>query len=65
MLAINIALTKAPGTIYIIGGGGGRTDHLLSNIFMLENLKNRGINAFMSATFEGGRHTQRVEKIEN
>ena len=33
--------------------------------FMTVDQMIQRINAFMSATFEGGRHTQRVEKIEN
>ena len=43
MLAISIAKSRGADEIIIVGGGGGRLDHLLSNIFMLESLADCGI----------------------
>ncbi len=43
MLAISIAKSRGADEIILVGGGGGRLDHLLSNIFMLEALADEGI----------------------
>jgi thiamine pyrophosphokinase len=45
MLACEIAIERGCGNILSLGGFGGRCDHELSNIFWLENLKDRGIDA--------------------
>lgn len=45
MLAIGIAMAMGAEEIVIIGGGGGRADHWLSNVFMLEALSDCGIRA--------------------
>lgn len=45
MLAVDIAKSKGADDIVIIGGGGGRADHFLSNVFLLESLENEGIKA--------------------
>ncbi len=45
MLAIDIALERGAEKITVIGGAGGRADHWLSNIFMLEALTLRGVDA--------------------
>lgn len=45
MLAISIAEERGADEIVIVGGGGGRADHFLSNIFMLEALRDKGICA--------------------
>ncbi len=47
MLAISQAEKMGAENIVIVGGGGGRADHWLSNIFMLESLASRGITAEM------------------
>ena len=47
MLAVSIAKEKGADEIILVGGGGGRLDHLLSNIFMLEALTDEGIKAEM------------------
>ena len=47
MLAISIAKQKGADEIILVGGGGGRLDHLLSNIFMLESLTDENIKAKM------------------
>jgi len=48
MLACEIAIGRGCGNILIAGGFGGRLDHELSNIFWLENLKDRGVNGVMT-----------------
>lgn len=45
MLAVSIALDMGAREISIVGGGGGRADHLLSNVFLLESLAERGVKA--------------------
>ena len=45
MLACQCAIEHGSTEIVILGGLGGREDHSLSNIFYLENLKNRGVEA--------------------
>ena len=45
MLAASIAKNRGADEIIIIGGAGGRADHWLSNIFLLESLKKDGISA--------------------
>ncbi len=45
MLAVNIAVDMGSDEINIVGGGGGRADHWLSNIFLLESLSERGVKA--------------------
>ena len=44
MLACEIAIERGCTSICIVGGFGGRCDHELSNIFWLENLKDRGVD---------------------
>ncbi len=48
MLACEIAIARGCTSILIAGGFGGRCDHELSNIFWLENLKLRGVDAVMT-----------------
>ncbi len=45
MLAIDTALERGADSITVIGGAGGRADHWLSNIFMLEYLSDAGVAA--------------------
>ena len=45
MLAADIAVNMGATEINIVGGGGGRADHWLSNIFLLESLAERGVRA--------------------
>lgn len=45
MLAADIACDMGAEEVNIVGGGGGRADHLLSNIFLLESLAERGVKA--------------------
>lgn len=47
MLAISIAKEKGARHITVIGGAGGRADHWLSNVFMLEALTHEGIGAVL------------------
>lgn len=48
MLAIDTALSRGAESIEIVGGGGGRADHWLSNIFMLEALTEKGVPSSMT-----------------
>ena len=45
MLACECAVEQGLTELWILGGLGGREDHALSNIFYLENLKDRGLEA--------------------
>ena len=45
MLACDLAIREGARRIRILGGTGGRADHALSNVFMLENLRQRGVIA--------------------
>lgn len=43
MLAADFAIEHGATELYVIGGLGGRADHTLSNVFLLEALANRGV----------------------
>lgn len=43
-LAIDIAVSRGAERIIMVGQLSGRADHTLSEIFMLESLRNRGVN---------------------
>lgn len=45
MLACEYCIEQGYSRLVIFGGLGGREDHSLSNIFFLENLKDRGVDA--------------------
>lgn len=47
-LAVDTALERGADEIYIIGGLGGRLDHTLSSVFLLEYIADRGIDAVMT-----------------
>lgn len=55
MLAVETAVSRGAEEILIIGGTGGRCDHTLSNIFLLESLSDRNIK---SAITDGRNHIQ-------
>ena len=44
-LAVSLALSRGATEILIIGGFGGRLDHTLANLSLLENLARRGVPA--------------------
>ncbi|MGB9858143.1 MAG: thiamine diphosphokinase [Dictyoglomaceae bacterium] len=46
-LAVKEALKFNPETIYFLGLLGGRIDHLLSNLFYLERIKNKGVDVLV------------------
>ena len=56
MLACNIAAERGAAELTIVGGTGGRLDHTFSNVFFLEGLKRRGIEAVLT----DGENTVRV-----
>lgn len=45
--AINRMIELGADEIHIIGGGGGRMDHMLSNIYMLKMAHEKGVRAIM------------------
>lgn len=47
MLACDLAIRRGASEILIVGGTGGRIDHTLSNLFLLENLRERGVYAML------------------
>ncbi|MBR6557617.1 MAG: thiamine diphosphokinase [Clostridia bacterium] len=48
MLAVDLALSRGAEEIYIFGGLGGRVDHGLSNIYLLEYIHSRGAVGYIS-----------------
>lgn len=46
-LAVELALTRGADELHIIGGLGGRLDHTLSNLAILEDLADKRIRAVM------------------
>ncbi len=47
-LACNIATERGAREILLIGGTGGRLDHTLSNVFLLERMHRRGIRLILT-----------------
>lgn len=47
-LAVDTAISRGADEIYIIGGLGGRLDHTLSSVFLLEYIADRGADAVMT-----------------
>lgn len=48
MLAIDYALERGAKELFIFGGLGGRIDHGISNLYMLEYILNRGAEGILS-----------------
>lgn len=48
MLACKTAAKRGADKICIVGGTGGRADHFLSNVFLLERFKDIGINVTLT-----------------
>lgn len=47
-LAVDTAISRGADEIHIIGGLGGRLDHTLSSVFLLEYIADRGAGAVMT-----------------
>lgn len=47
-LAVDIAISRGANKITIIGGLGGRLDHTLSNVFLLEYIYDKGIDCVLT-----------------
>lgn len=47
-LAVDTAISRGAGRIFIIGGLGGRLDHTLSSAFLLEYIAEKGIDCVMT-----------------
>ena len=60
MTAIEQAIGAGCAEILVVGGTGGRLDHTLSNVFLLESLRDRGI----TVTMTDGRSTARFIRDE-
>ncbi len=56
MLACAVAIERGAEELLILGGTGGRADHFLSNLFLLESLCDNGIKA----TLNDGENTLRI-----
>lgn len=60
-LAVDTAIERGADRLVIIGGLGGRLDHTLSTVFLLEYIKDRGADALLT----DGRNRVRLIKSEN
>lgn len=60
MLACTVAIERGANALMILGGTGGRADHFLSNLFLLESLCDKGIAASMT----DGENTLRILQDE-
>ena len=58
-LAVELALTRGANEVHILGGLGGRLDHTLSNLAILEDLADKKVRA----TIEDGQN--RVRLLQN
>ncbi len=47
-LAVDTAISRGAERIFIVGGLGGRLDHTLSSVFLLEYIAEKGINCVMT-----------------
>lgn len=48
MLAASYAVERGATELYILGGLGGRADHTMSNVFLLEKLYSDGVKAILT-----------------
>ena len=60
MLACTVAVERGAAELLILGGTGGRADHFLSNLFLLESLCDKGISVSLS----DGENTLRILRDE-
>lgn len=61
MLACTVAIERGANELLILGGTGGRADHFLSNLFLLESLCDNGVKA----TLTDGENTLRIIRDES
>ncbi len=69
-LAVDTALERGADSIVLVGGLGGRLDHTLSTVFLLEYIADKGAGALVTdgrnrarlMKSTGGRQTLRVER---
>lgn len=47
-LAVDTAISREAREIVIVGGLGGRLDHTLSTVFLLEYIYDKGVNVYMT-----------------
>ncbi len=60
-LAVDTAISRGYEKIVIVGGLGGRVDHTLSNVFLLEYIADKGIEAILN----DGRNRVRILIADN
>ncbi len=60
MLACTVAIERGATELTILGGTGGRADHFLSNLFLLESLCDKGI----AVSLTDGENTLRILQDE-
>ena len=60
MLACTVAIERGATKLTILGGTGGRADHFLSNLFLLESLCDKGI----AVSLTDGENTLRILQDE-
>ena len=60
MLACKVAVERGATELLILGGTGGRADHFLSNLFLLESLCDNGITVSLT----DGENTLRILRDE-
>lgn len=62
-LAVDLALKEGAESVYIVGGLGGRLDHTLANLGILEELWARGIRAYICDGKNRVRYIERTTEL--
>ena len=62
-LAIDLALEQGAEFIYIVGGLGGRLDHTMANLALLEKLWSLGIRAYITDGKSRARYIERTSEL--
>lgn len=61
--AVDLALERGADFIYIIGGLGGRLDHTMANMGILERLWSMGVRAFITDGKNRARYIERTSEL--
>ncbi|MBQ7293576.1 MAG: thiamine diphosphokinase [Clostridia bacterium] len=62
-LAVDVALEQGADFIYIIGGLGGRLDHTMANLALLEKLWGLGVRAYITDGKSRARYIERTSEL--
>ena len=62
-LAVDVALNEGAELIYIIGGLGGRLDHTMANLALLEKLWHLGVRAYITDGKNRARYIERTSEL--